>query len=916
MVELVAYRALPPEDEVLRRELGDGRPTYLVATAALQGHRSKLAPDAQREGEWTVHLTFPRAVRCLMPERPLARSEQRVLLGRAADAVAGDDERRRLQLRHDLDALATALAELDVAGVDLSDPAEAAAWADRWASPALGDVLTRLQAELRTPRLRSHAQNRRSFEAAARDWIESRPDLGDRLVLEGFTFLTPQQRHLIRVANEDRPVVCCFAYRPDQPEAFAALERTYAEWWPPEGPRFLDGDGSDDPEPASTLEAVRGQLFRPDAKAHPADGSLTVEAFPHRHDEVAACIDRVAEHLAAGRSADQIAIVTPRRRQYDSILQEEVALRSLGVAVGVPPRLLLLTPLGRFALTLYEIWSDGRLRLTPDQFETILASGWLGARVRQSAQEFRAVKAQLFTRCRTRDQWDDVLDGLLDRTPAAGAGPGRLASEWLDRADVTVWAEALEQIERIAEGLFAVGEQSIGGHVRRLLEALQAMSDEHLLEQERLVVERIREALIEAGEATSLNMRPEEFGEVLTGLAREREEAEAEEEFTTRPDRLWVTTPEGIDGMSRELVILLGGTSEQVPRPATDRWPRWDFDLDEHLDKERYYFLAVTRAAGTALHASYPTSTHEGRAAPSPYLLRLGPVEDRSVPAAPSTPAARPPAPPAATSRNDYQLGELAHYALCPFRYKLERLEPRTRRYREPFHVQILAEGRWIDAALTWVEQQRRRSQRADETVACLLEGMEAVRDDVQAQFPGLRPLSWLTVEGEVTRSLEHIGRFAAGDENFWVEFIAAPAAPVDLIVDARPVSVDASVRHAYRRGIITFPITNDVVHEEWVLPVASPEPGAQVWGVLDGTTVFASRNHAFAWWGKAIRTALARTQTIRNEAKARQVEADHRQLVEDIRTIVGELERGGFPKHPGEQCTYCAVRDECMGLP
>lgn len=917
MIELVAYRGSTPGEDGLRRELGGGRVTYLVATAALQGHRSELTPDAQREDERTVHLTFPRAVRWLMPERPLARGEQRVLLGRAADAVAAGNPRERLQLRHDLDALARALAELDVDGVDLADPGAAAEWAALWASPALGDVLTRLQAAMAAPALRAQAEGRRSFEAAARDWIESRPDLGDRLVLEGFTFLTDQQRHLVRVAAEDRPVVCCFAYRPDQPEAFAALRRTYAEWWPAEGPRFLDGDGSDEGEPESALVAVRRELFRPDATHRTPDGSLTLESFPHRHEEVAACIDRIAVYLADGRPAREIAVVTPRRGQYDSILQEEVALRRLGITVGVPPRLLLLTPLGRFALTLYQIWSDGRLLLTPEQFETILASGWLGARVRQSGQEFRSVKAQLFTRCRTREQWDTVIGDLLARVPPAGGGPGRLASEWLDRGDVLVWAEALEQVERLAEGLFAAGEQSIGGHVSRLLEALQAMSDEHLLESERRVVERIREALLEVGEATSLNMRPEEFGEVLTGLAREREEAESEEEeLPTRPDRLWVTTPEGIDGMTRQVVILLGATSEQLPRPATDRWPRWDHDLEAHLVKERYYFLAVTRAAGETLHASHPKTTPEGRAAPSPYLLRLGPVEDRSpLSAAAPPPRPDPPARPAAALRDEYHLAELAHYALCPFRYKLERLEPRARRYREPFHVQILAQGRWIDAALICTEQQGATVRKPDEAVGLLLAAMGSVRDDVHAQFPGLRPLSWLTVEDRVTRSLEGLGRQAAGEGTFGLEFVAAPATALDVIDGDRVIEVDVSVRHAYRRGWVLYPITEDAVHEEWVLPVRNPEPDAQQTIVLDGTTVFASRAHAFSWWRKAIRTAFAQAGGVKNAAVAEQVDADHRHLVSEVRGMVGELEQGRFPKHPGEQCTYCAVRDECMGL-
>lgn len=91
MVELVASRGTPPADDVLRAELGvAGRCTYIVATAALEGHRAAIAPGGQREVN-KVHLTFPRAVRWLMPERPFTRGEQRVLLGRAADAVARSD---------------------------------------------------------------------------------------------------------------------------------------------------------------------------------------------------------------------------------------------------------------------------------------------------------------------------------------------------------------------------------------------------------------------------------------------------------------------------------------------------------------------------------------------------------------------------------------------------------------------------------------------------------------------------------------------------------------------------------------------------------------------------------------------------------------------------------------------------------
>ena len=72
-----------------------------------------------------------------------------------------------------------------------------------------------------------------------------------------------------------------------------------------------------------------------------------------------------------------MAIVTRNGGEFVTVLQEEV--RRLGVLerLGIEPGLLLLTPVGRFALALYDLNAAGRLEHTPGQFEMMIASGWL-----------------------------------------------------------------------------------------------------------------------------------------------------------------------------------------------------------------------------------------------------------------------------------------------------------------------------------------------------------------------------------------------------------------------------------------------------------------------------------------------------------------------------------------------------------
>src|SRR5690606_24059502 len=97
-----------------------------------------------------------------------------------------------------------------------------------------------------------------------------------------------------------------------------------------------------------------------------ADASVTLEFFRHRNREVAQCLNRVKRYLDEEQlKPEQIAIVSRNGGEYLTILQEEARRLGLQGRLRVEPRVLLLTPLGRFALTLYEIHNDQQLELRP-----------------------------------------------------------------------------------------------------------------------------------------------------------------------------------------------------------------------------------------------------------------------------------------------------------------------------------------------------------------------------------------------------------------------------------------------------------------------------------------------------------------------------------------------------------------------
>ncbi len=926
-VHLFRYSGDPPDSDTLLSSLGvQGDYTYIVATLAMESARIKskvIAPPHQRDEDGHYHLVFHKALRHWLRERRaplLTRAEERVALARAAAEVAVADEALALQLRHDVFAWRDALAELAERGVDLAlglpEDMEMLL-----VNPGVGDLLSRLQEAYRQQQL---AAGRQPFEDAAYAYLDTDYAPAPHIVLEGFTFLTPLQRRLIEVS--DRPGVQIYLlhpYRESQRYGFQIMDGTYAPWLVGgRAPRTLASVLS---TPEGDLRSLQKALFGEDRPAAAGDGSVTTAAHGHRHQEVADCVRRLRSLIDHGVSPDDIAIVTRNAGNIEALLREEAELQGLPVSLSVPPRLLLLTPLGRFVLTLYEVWGSGALRLDAGQLETILASGWLGGDVQATADIFSAVRAQFFARCHAEADWKRSLDQLAEACVTLPPG-SRLSAALVTGRVIGKWRDAIARVRELCQRLFAGGPRSIGGHVQRLLDELTMLAPEQMRESEREVLERIREALTQVSTATSLAMSATEFGEVLNSLISEYDRAEGEEDGATEPQgRVWVTTPEGIDGRTRQYVFYLGIDSKRSPRAYAEVWPFYRIAIDEHQRKERYLFLAVVRAARHHLHLSYARADEDEVLRPSPYLEEvaelLGLDLHLSTLAEPERPEDNdiPAAPPLRARRSAYGLAEIAHAGLCPYRYKMERLSPAAAVYRDPFQLRFLAEGHWLDRILTDIRERSESAVGFDGVYAMLHRAMEATSEQVRGMFPGLRELDWHTARKAVDEVLRFWAQTLTERGSFAISVVQPSQITINVNIRDRMVEVDTGLRHAILKGQFERPFVNDLLLEEWLLPGARPEDDAEATTQLaDGTQVFASLYHAVSWWRQAIRTAydFQRLSTqVKKPAHFEGVRQDYSKLQIEMQSRIAAIEASKYPKHPGDHCRYCPVRLDCLGL-
>jgi hypothetical protein len=377
-----------------------------------------------------------------------------------------------------------------------------------------------------------------------------------------------------------------------------------------------------------------------------------------------------------------------------------------------------------------------------------------------------------------------------------------------------------------------------------------------------------------------------------------------------------------VDGYAKKIMFYLGADNRRVPQQYPEPWPFYTHTIAEHQETERYLFLAVVRAARKHLHVSYAQADEREVYRPSPYLEQAAAVLGRTIdlvdcPLPPADPAAT--AAPAAAlqaRRPQYGLAEIAHFGLCPFRYKLETLDRGARTYRDAndaFQLGPLAQAVWLDLACRRLEATGTAATTEDAIQSMLYDALDATRVAAEAAFPGLRELEWFTVERYARRDFANQARLLAGYQTR-----AIPGTPCSYVVPVgdRVVQIDVPIRHAFQKGNYRYPFVADLLREEWLLPGSVPEDKDAQFEEVEGVRVFATLYHAVQWWQRATTTAFfyATTRGQRSEFATKQQE-NYGQVQEQIRHWLPLVEAGHYPKNPGDHCAYCPIRGECLGL-
>lgn len=945
-VELFRYEQERPSNTNIRELLiqqGEFKADYLylVATYGQFDIRSKLNPRQDNQNLDQRCFVFREYIKLLLQSVPvcyLSRPEERIRLKRAMTAVRNIPiDIARLQ--HDVFTWINALAECAEREIDLRLPLFPP-YNTQVVNRTVADLLEQLNGQMRTICAQEKCETLAiSIVNYLRSGAFNPPSL---VIMEGFTFLTPLQNLFIDAClKQDVTVRFLIPYRQSQSQGFEVMERTYSRYG---GVVAMQAFAASETvsETSSALSQLQVSLFSDTNVLEDYDASATtLREFAHQSDEVKVCISEIQKLLTQGASADQIAIVTRDPGAFHSRLQEEAQFQQLPaqlpIPLGIPPRHLLLTPLGRFALLLYQVYTDNELNITADQFEAMMASGWLGIKFQGTVEAFQAVRPQFFVRTKTRQDWIDALS-TLESVRTKLSDRQQLISSRMPAASVTqncidLWIIGIDRIERLCQRIFSAGEQSINDHVRILLSELRTLDPNDVRVYERELLERIQQALNELENSTSIAVTPGEFGEVLSSMVTEygKTSTEVEEDAGPIANTVWVTTPEGIDCCSRDYIFYLGVDSKRVPRSSPDPWPFYRNEVSYYQERERYLFLAVVRAAKKNLVISYSKIDEDGTYTASPYIgqierisqlpiISMFPRQIESIGAPESrSQTIRP------VRREKYTLTEIAIFGLCPFRYKLERLSQNSRRYRTDFTTQTYAGSVWTERIYNYLTDQDIEFSSSEAAWSAIRSAIWITESDVRRTFPSLRAGSWFTLQKYIERDLrgtiDFIDKQCNGmflckfkdlrinreyrSASYIINTVSGPQAEITV----NDINFAVSYMNDLSREI---PLNSDIVRSEWLLPPKSRGSNVNLPDNLESAPfVFGSYARAFDWWDSANRACF---HFIRSPNKV-STKRTYNQIKTDLIRITSVIETSSYPKHPGEHCGQCPSRPECLGI-
>ncbi|WP_149847131.1 hypothetical protein [Paenibacillus sp. 37] len=938
MLTLYTYESQRPDNNLIEKNIIKGRNyTYITATKALASVRERegLIPEHQYleddRGEKRKMILFSNIVRAWTKQTYMlsSRGEEKVMLYRAMNEVSKGTEHLRDLLRHDYSSWIRILYALAAQGIDLRHTSLPDEKRKQLVNPVIETHLKDIQSSFYD---RLEAEGKRLFEAAARDYLKKVSSPTDLIIMEGFTYFTDLQRWFIeQCSKQGKEIVFIVPYREHQKKAFSIIEETYKII--ASNCRFTLNTPKISEQP--DIEYLQRQILQSGGyNAFPDQVSnVHLKQYPNRDRELQGCITQLKQWFDSGYEPKDVAVVMRRSKEFVDRLRDYMEMdplyyRGEKVELLTTPRLLLLTPVGRFVLNLYQIWKDNTLDLQADILESILSSGWLGAGIQDSTPVFRAVKYQYFNTCRSKKEWLTVFTQL--ETDCEKEMTSRLPLGLVDKETVRKWNEVIELLDRICNRLFHQKEISVGRHIEILQEELNQMLPKDLRKAERIVLEKIQTVFQELSTYFSIPLTTEEFGDAIHALTKgeNTDEEEQDENEEGHDYLLRIVTPETLDGMEYKAVLYLGCDNVHVPVLYPEPWPFYVDGRGKHLMTERYMFLTVIRSAVEQLVLSYAQKDGDRSFQPSTYMQEVerlletkrevqGVLDTLDMSLAHDGVKA---VKVRSAKRKSYDLSELAHYGLCPLRYRLELLHPEARIYRTQWQLQIYAQSIWLNRIYGRIEQSDLKSSDKNLFYQSLLNSMEMTREEVRRIFPAFSPIVWHAIEFQVKGQLDHLAKeqhsyfrslFKGSKESFSVL--------VEGEVEERTIKITFEIPYMLQSAKFNVALFGDLLSGEWLLPGKDESDGKEfhIEIEIEGVQLFSTQYQAVNWWRKTINSffAIEKKQVVAKNSHTKMLKEHFEGLPTKIGQMIKNIESNKFPMHPGEHCTSCPVRPECLGI-
>lgn len=946
MLTLFTYENQRPDRSVIERNIIKGRKyTYITATKALASVRERegLIPEHQHleddRGDRRKMILFSNIIRAWTKQTYAlsSRGEEKVMLFRAMNEVSKGTTQLRDLLRHDFASWIRILYGLAALGIDLRYTSLPEEKRKQLVNPVIETHLKDIQSSFY---IRLEAEGKKLFEAAARDYLKTTSSPTSLIIMEGFTYFTDLQEWFIeQCSKQGKEIVFIVPYRECQKQAFSIIEETYKIV--ASHCRFT----LDTPEISENTDVtfLQKKLLHNESNAVFPDPVLNVclSQYPNRDRELQGCIVQLKRWFDSGYEPKEVVVVMRRSKEFIDRLRDYMAMNPLfyqdkktketrKVELVTNPRLLLLTPVGRFILNLYQIWQENSLHLQADLLESVLSSGWLGARVQDLTPVFRAVKYQYFTTCRSKEEWLFVLQQLEQDSEKDTVF--RLPVQLVDKETVRKWREVIELLDRVCNRLFNQNEISVARHIEILQEELNQMLPKDLRKAERIVLMKIQDVFKELSTYFSIPLTTEEFGDAIHALTKggntDEEDENQNDGEELNADLLRIVTPETMDGMAYKAVLYLGCDNVHVPVLYPEPWPFYLDGRVKHLMTERYMFLTVVRSASEQLVLTFAQKDGDRSFQPSTYMQEvqrlLGTKKevqgildtlDMSL-AHDGVKAVKI----RSAKRKSYDLSELAHYGLCPLRYRLELLHPEARMYRNEWQLQVYAQSTWLNRIYGRIEQSSLKSSNEKSFYKSLLTFMEVTRGEIRRMFPAFSPIVWHAIEIQVKDQLAYL---ANKQHSFFRSLFKGSKESFSILIEGeveeRTIKVTFEIPYMLQTARFYRALFGDLLSGEWLLPGKDESDGKEGDGgvEIEGIQLFSNQYQAVTWWRDTINSffAIEKEQVISKNRHTKKLEEHYESLSEKIGQLVKNIESNNFPMHPGEHCTSCPVRQECLGI-